>query len=137
MPLYRPSDAQSDRDSQTKRSTARGVERQARRVLTSIPLSGNPSRFGNRRSTPPNGSVIPAIVTTAIPAASGTTPSSTGVVQLYYVDSPDSSTVTADVDSGASVTVLNWYVNSGTIAIGTNVWVVIWGQWAWLLTADC
>ena len=101
-----------------------------------IPISGDPRPYA-RRTNPPFGiGLVPAIVTVAIPPGSGTTPSSTGQAQLYYLATPDSTAATADADN-ASVTVLNWYQSTPTIAVGKHILVFPWSGAYWLATGDC
>lgn len=79
-------------------------------------------------------SVVDAIVTSAITAASGTTYGS-GAAQIY-IDN-DSGVAIEDPSYPSPVTVLNWYQNSGTIAIGTHVKLNFRnGKWEFL-GGDC
>ena len=105
-------------------------------VRIGIPLSGDP-RTEARRTTPPSGiGLVPAIVTSAIGPATGTTVG-TGQAQLYYLADPDSNDVTADPDPSGTVNVLNWYQNSGTIAIDTHIQVFLWSNAWWFGGGDC
>ncbi len=135
MTFRTPSDAFSDRPSRGRRREQLDHDRQTRRVKIALPISGDPRPYSGR-STPPYGiGLIPAIVTTAITACSGTTPG-TGNAQLYYRATPDATSATADADN-ASVTVLNWYTSSGTIAVGKHINVYWWSNAYWFANGDC
>ena len=135
MSLRRPSDALSDSPASLRRRDRAGLDRQARRVQVGIPISGDPRPYA-RRTNPPFGvGLIPAIVTSAIGQASGTT-MGTGQAQLYYLATPDDTSATADADNNA-VPVANWYTTSGTIAVGKHVFLCLWSAAYWLVTWEC
>lgn len=117
---------------------ARELAAQAKRVKYSIPVSGGPGRPGSRdiAGFPGKPGGIPAVVTVGITACSGTTVG-TGEAQIYTCDDPESSEVTADAEDSGTVTVLNWYTNSGTIAAGTHVFLSYWSYNYWFVGADC
>jgi hypothetical protein len=135
MGFRQPSDAFSDVSPATKRRVGHHLETQARRVQVGIPISGDPRPYAGRRAGPPSIGAIPAVVTSAISQATGTT-MGTGQVQLYYLATPDATVATADADN-ASVPVFNWYTGSGTIAVGKHVWVTTWSNAYWFLGGDC
>jgi hypothetical protein len=137
MPAFRnPSDALSDLPPSVKRRQQYVTDREARRVQIGIPISGDPRPQAGRTAPPYGVGLIPAIVTSAIGPCSGTTVG-TGAAQLYYLASPDSNTVTADPDTTGTVTVLNWFVNTGTITVGTHIQVYIWSYAYWFAGSDC
>jgi hypothetical protein len=136
MGLHQPSDAQGDLSARQTRADHKGIARQARRVQVSFPVTTSPHGQGNLRGAPFGIGLIPAIVTTAIPAGSGTTPSKTGRAQLYYLDDPDDAAATADADR-ATETILCWYTSITTVAIGKNIWVASWSGALWFITGDC
>ncbi len=135
MGLRRPGDALSDQSARLRRRDHTQIDRQARRVQVGIPISGDPRPFAGRSNPPVGSLVIPAIVTQAITACSGTTPG-TGQAQLYYLDTPDATMATADADN-TNVPVLNWYTSSGTIAVGKHCWLAAWSNAYWYLGGDC
>jgi hypothetical protein len=113
------------------------IARQARRVKYSIPYGGDP-RAGAPLGRAPSGlPLIPAIVTSPISAASGTT-YGTGSAQLYEVEDGDSTATAYESDiEGGSIGVANWYQNSGTIANGTHIFVTPWSGLYWFVGGDC
>jgi hypothetical protein len=136
--LKNPSDALSDIPGSSRRREHKEAQRQTRRVQIGIPISGDP-RPRTGRTSPPFGCFgIPAIVVGAIGPCTGSgttwTPG-TGAAQLYYMD-VDNTRTTADSDN-TSVTVLNWFQNTGTIAVNKHVFVVLWSQNYWLVATDC
>jgi hypothetical protein len=123
----------SDLPARITRSQASDLMRQARRVKYS-PISGSPRP---RIAAPPYGiGLIPAIVTTDIPAGGGYIPSSSGRAQLYYMDKPDDATATADADND-DVTVLCWYEGINTVVVGKHIFLALWANQYWFITGDC
>ncbi|CEF48258.1 unnamed protein product [uncultured bacterium] len=117
------------------RAQLRELQSLARRVKYS-PIGGTPA--GPAGKAPSGASIHPAIVTSAISAASGTT-EGTGQAQLYYYADPDTTTLTADADSegAAHVDVVNWYTGSGTIPVGTHIILYAYNNRYRLIGADC
>ncbi len=138
MAFRTPSDALSDVYLASKRRDKLSQDRAVQRVHRSIPISGDPRPLGTKRMAAYAIGCAPAVVVTAITActlSSGTYTPGTGAVQLYYMDD-DATVASADVDN-ASVTVYNWYQNSGTVAVGKSVWVASWSGVYWFVDSDC
>jgi hypothetical protein len=105
------------------------------RLMRDIPYPGDPRGKGTQGGRSPVVIGYPAIVTSAISQASGTTFGS-GQVQLYYPATPDATLLTADADS-TTMPVNNWFTTSGTIAAGKHCMVISFGGSLWLLTWEC
>lgn len=112
------------------------AERIKRSVLkTERPEYTNGQNLAGPRVWTPG--VMEAVVTTAITACVGTTYGKGNAT--IQIDSLSGSTFTAAANPAyaAGILVLNWYVNSGTIAIGTHITVYWYNGNFRLLTADC
>lgn len=136
--MFRPDQSFSDREVKLSNVSARQLALQAIRVKGSPVGSDVGPGTSNNASTMV---VYDAIVTTAITPASGTT-WGTGKVQLYFCDDPTSTTAAqkdVDGDDGAGNTsVKNWYVSSGTIAVGKHCTVIVGAGGGFrILTWDC
>lgn len=118
-----------DMPAKITRSQYRQVEQQARRVKTSIPISGDPRGQGPLGRPPVGIGLIPAVVISDIAQGSGTTPGP-GTAQLYYLAADGDTTATADADN-AAVTVLNWFTNTGSIVAGKHIQVYAWSGAYW------
>src|SRR5487761_1391996 len=137
----RPGQPMGDRPARINETAARQIARQSSRVYRDIPISVDRGQ-GLGVATPVFGGFIPAVVTSAISACStSSTPApGTGQAQLWYwnddtaamVSNPDGD----DGDSGVSggiVKVLNWYTNSGTIAVGKHIFVCAFSNVYWFV----
>jgi hypothetical protein len=141
----RPRDPLGDRPARISETAARQLARQAGRVYRDIPISVDRGQ-GLGVAAPMAGLLVPAVVTTAITACStASTPvPGTGQAQLWYYDD-DTAAMASNPDgddgpsgiSGGIVTVLNWYTGAGTIPAGKHIWLAVFGNAYWILTADC
>jgi hypothetical protein len=148
----RPSEAPGDTPGRLTRRALRQVARETLRVQRSLPHSLDRGLRGDRGPlqqlyTPAFPGLIPATVTTAITACGtqSTPVVGSGAAQLWYWD--DDNLVVAQAangDDGAAggpetgiVTINNWYTDSGTIAVGTHIFVAAFSGSYWLIGSDC
>lgn len=149
MPLYRPSQSPDDRPNRLSARAAQEIAREVLRLQRSIPISLDRGRRGDfgpfgQQYTANYPGLIPAVVTTAIPACStSSTPApGQGAAQLWYWND-DTTTMVQNGDDGMNgavngiVTVLNWYQKSGTIAVGAHILIAYFANAWWLVGADC
>ena len=134
MSVFRADQSLADRPARLGSNAASQMAREALRTRRSIPQGGDPSPYNWTGKVPYFVGLIPAVVTVAIGPC--TSSPGTGQVQLYYWD-VDTSSAIPNPDDGASIAVLNWYQNSGTIAIGTHVYVTWWSNALWFAGGDC
>jgi hypothetical protein len=136
--MIRPRYSQADAPARVSRDFVREVAREVLRMQREVnPPGTDPRGRGVQLGKAPAMTVFKAVVTTAITAATSSSYGS-GYVQLYYSSSPDATGGSPDPDwTSTSTPVRNWYQNSGTIAVGTNCYVVTADYGLWLLGADC
>jgi hypothetical protein len=106
--------------------------RRTRRVVEHVERTSLGGTGAPRQAVPREPSIVRAKVTTAIPAGSDASPSSTGAAKIRYRDLSG-----AWVEEAAAVTVYNDHNLSASVAVGKMVklcWID--GDW-WLLQADC
>ncbi len=77
-----------------------------------------------------------SIIITPCIVSGGITTYGSGAFQLVYTANVDATGPTLDSDL-ASVPILNWYQNTGPIAVGINIFAVAIDYAYWFLTADC
>ena len=149
--MIRPRYSQADQNASPSLAVVQELIRQAVRNQHEWAYPGNPLGRGQQQQSVPMMPFIKAVVTTAITAATSAVNTNTntavitygsGAVQYYYTtNSPDGTSARADFDSdgngSATVPVLNWYTNSGTINTNTCVWVVPVDSAIWLIAPDC
>lgn len=149
MGVLRPRYSPSDQPARLSGRALQEIAREILRMQRSVPHSRDRGRRGDVGQL--EGTLVPvfpglytATVTTAITAcsSSGTPVPGTGAAQLWYYDD-DADVMRQNGDDGMGttfngiVTVRNWYVNSGTIAVATHVLVYPFSNAYWLAGADC
>ena len=147
--MIRPRYSQADQNASPSLAVVQELIRQAVRNQHEWSYPGNPLGRGQQQQSVPMMPLIKAVVTTAISQASRsvngnstTITYGSGAVQYYYSDTPDATSATADPDSSGAtnappVPVLNWYTNSGTIAVNTCVFVTPVDSAVWFIVGDC
>lgn len=129
-----------DRPQLYNKRTSQNVIEGAQRIQNQFyPSSGQRPLW----NTPVNssGGTFKALVTTPITpciSSGGTTTAGQGNATIQiWMKSGSVYTAGADPSFTAGLLVLNWYLNSGTIAAGVHIWLTFVNGNAELLTADC
>ena len=137
MSMIRPRYSQSDQQAHLTRALVESLVAQALRNQTDWYYPGNPLGKGLQLTGAPMMPMMNAVVTTAITPCSTSFVPGTGMVQLYFNDTPGSGSSALTPDPAGSQPVQSWWQNSGTIATGLNC-VVSWFTGSlWLWGWDC
>jgi hypothetical protein len=134
--MIRPRYSQADRPARLSAKFVHEVAREVLRMQREVyPAGTDPRGKGHQWAQAPWGGVQKGVVTTAITAASGLV-FGQGACQVCYLLTPDATTTTQDPDA-INHKVFNWYTNSGTVAVGTHIYVFAADSALWLLGLDC
>jgi hypothetical protein len=138
MGVYRADQDLSDRPAKISNRLLRQIAHEVLRTMRSIPLGGDPSSYMPTNMVPYSPGCIPAIVTSAIGPCTGSssfTPGQ-GNAALYNMATDGATVASADLEN-PNVPVLNWFLNSGMIAVGKHIMVCPWSYFYWLVSCDC